>query len=523
MVQPRNYMIDVQSPFQAFGEAAQFGLGLAELDARRQAAQQEAVRQESLSKEIERVNAIQNPTASDFRTLSFLLPKAQMDSVRETFKLGSQEQQDNQLSFSGKVLSAFTTGNNQIGIDLLENRAIAEENAGRSDQAKGFRDYAQLARINPGAARTTIGMMIASLPGGDKVIEATTKAQMAPLDVAEAQAKARDRLAPAKPKPGFTLLTPAQNIEFGLPEGVLFQRGPDGRIEELKVSGAAFRVLTRDEKAQRGLPVDANLQIGPDGKVIEVVKGPGVSVTVDTGTQFGTVPPGFQRVRDPDTGEVREIEIPGGIAERKRLEDERKALARQEQVAKEGGTVIQDATRALNLVQSNPNVTGRAAVAILGSPALVRAETDTQVAKELIESALSNVGLNTLQNMRENSPTGGALGQVPIQQQKRLEQVLGSLELGQRKEVVEDNLKRVINIYSDIVHGTPQHIQSRLERGEITKSQADDLSFRHTLSFDERGNPLPKEQPTGRDRGVPRFTPPVTPPAAGGVRFLGFE
>lgn len=526
MVQPRNYMIDVQSPFQAFGEAAQFGLGLAEVDARRQAAQQEAVRQESLSREIERVNAIENPTAADFRTLSFLLPKAQMDSVRETFKLGSQEQQDNQLSFSGKVLSAFTTGNNQIGIDLLLNRAEAEENAGRSDQAKGFRDYAELARINPGAARTTIGMMIASLPGGDKIIDATTKAQMAPLDVAEAQAKARARLTPAQPKPGFTLLTPAQNVEFGLPEGVRFQRGPDGKIEELKVSGAAFRVLTTEEKAQQGLPVDANLQIGPDGRVSEVVKGPGVSVTVDTGTQFGTVPPGFQRVRDPDTGEVREIEIPGGVAERKRLDDERKALGRQTQTARAGGTVVQDLQRALNLVRTNPGVTGRTAALTLALPEVARAETDVQAAEAFIQSALSNVGLDTLQQMRENSPTGGALGQVPIQQQKRLEQVLGSLDLTQRKEVVEDNIKRVINIYSDIINGTPEQILERLQRGDISKSQADNLSFRLPLSFDERGNPLPEGQPTGRDRGVPRFTPatpPATPPATGGVRFLGFE
>jgi hypothetical protein len=523
-------MIDVQSPIQAFGEAAQFGLGLAELDARRQAAQQEAVRQESLSREIERVNAIENPTASDFRTLSFLLPKAQMDSVRETFKLGSQEQQDNQLSFSGKVLAAFTSGNNKIAIDLLESRAVAEENAGRAEQAKGFRDYAELARINPGAARTTIGMMIASLPGGDKVIEATTKAQLAPLQVSEAQAKERARLAPAQPKPGFTLLTPAQNIEFGLPEGIRFQRGPDGKIEELKVSGAGFRVLTREEKAQQGLPIDANLQIGPDGKVSEVVRGP--LVTVDTGSTFGPVPAGFQRVRDPETGDVREIEIPGGAAERQRLEEERKALGRQTQTARAGGTVVQDLQRALNLVQTNPNVTGRTAAVTLALPEVARAETDVQAAEAFIQSALSNVGLDTLQQMRENSPTGGALGQVPIQQQQRLEQVLGSLDLTQRKEIVEDNLKRVINIYSDIINGTPEQIMERFNRGEISKNQADDLSFRLELSFDERGNPLPKKPRTGRDRRVPQYTPPApppatpaapTPPATGGVRFLGFE
>jgi hypothetical protein len=124
MVQPMNYLINAQSPLQAFGQAAQFGAGLAEMDARRQAAQQEAIRTQSLNQEFQRVSAIQSPQAKDFMALSFLLPPAQMESVRKTFELGSEEQKNNQLSFAGKVLSAFTTGNNQIGIDLLLNRAV---------------------------------------------------------------------------------------------------------------------------------------------------------------------------------------------------------------------------------------------------------------------------------------------------------------------------------------------------------------------------------------------------------------
>jgi hypothetical protein len=190
VVQPANYSINVQSPLQAFGQAAQFGAGLAEMDARRQAQQQEAVRQQALNTEFQRVSTIQNPQAKDFMGLSFLLPPAQMESVRKTYEQGSQEQKDNQLLFSGKVLSAFTSGQNQIGIDLLENRATAEENSGRKEQGQAFRSYAELARINPGAAKATIGMLLATLPGGDKIIEATTKAQLAPSQISKSQADA---------------------------------------------------------------------------------------------------------------------------------------------------------------------------------------------------------------------------------------------------------------------------------------------------------------------------------------------
>jgi hypothetical protein len=292
VVQPANYAINVQSPLQAFGQAAQFGAGLAEMDARRQAQQQEAIRQQGLNQEFQRVSAIQNPQAKDFMALSLLLPPAQMESVRKTYDMGSQEQKDNQLLFSGKVLSAFTTGNNQIGVDLLESRAIAEENSGRKEQAQAFRSYAELAKINPGAAKTTIGMLLATLPGGDKVIEATTKAQLAPLQVAELQAKAADRLAGGQPKPGYKLLTAAENLELGLPEDIRFQRSPDGQITELKISAKPqekenFRVLTKEEKVARGLPEDQAFQIGPDQKVSPVSTGP--LVTIDQGVKRETL------------------------------------------------------------------------------------------------------------------------------------------------------------------------------------------------------------------------------------------
>lgn len=190
MVQPANYNIDVQSPFQAFAQGAQLGTGLAEIQARRQAQQQDVIRQQQLQQEIQLINANPNPSAKDYQRLSFLLPPQQMESVRKTFEMGGKETQDNQLLFSGQVLSAFTAGQPQIGINLLESRAIAEDNKGNAAQAKAYRDYAELAKINPGAAQKTIGIMLSSLPGGDKVIESTTKAQLAPSQVSKSEAEA---------------------------------------------------------------------------------------------------------------------------------------------------------------------------------------------------------------------------------------------------------------------------------------------------------------------------------------------
>jgi hypothetical protein len=333
MVQPIDYSLNVQSPLQAFGQAAQFGAGLAEMGAKRQAQQQEAVRQESLNQEIQRVNAIQNPTPDDYRKLSFLLPKAQMDSVRATFELGSKEQQANQLLFSGKVLAAFTSGNNQAAIDLLNNRADAEENAGKKDLAKGFRDSAELAKRNPLLAKNTIALNLAVLPGGKEVFEAALK------------------LVPAQPKAGFTLLTPAQNIALGLPEGIRFQKSPDGKIEELKVTAppkSDFRLLTTTEKEERGLPVAESYQIGPDQKISPVRTGP--LVTIDQGEKRDVL-----ALKELDIPRAKEFSASAASA---------RAVARDSRIiadllkGKSGGTVVKlTAEVAKNLGLSSETVT----------------------------------------------------------------------------------------------------------------------------------------------------------------------
>jgi len=180
------------------------------------------------------------------------------------------------------------------------------------------------------------------------------------------------------------------------------------------------------------------------------------------------------------------IPIPGSPAARAAEALAKKKEGRQSQKERAGLTVIQDLRRALEIVRTAPSATGIPAEITSDLP-LIGKQTPAGEAKALIESALSNVGLDTLQTMRENSPTGGALGQVPVQQQKRLEQVLGSLDVGQRTEVVEDNLKRVINIYMDIVYGTPDEIQKLVDKGEISEAEATPLMKRNELSFTRFG------------------------------------
>lgn len=187
----------------------------------------------------------------------------------------------------------------------------------------------------------------------------------------------------------------------------------------------------------------------------------------DSRPQIGAITQGFQAVFDPATGKYRMEKIEGGPVD---LADERRA-DRQDRA---GGTVVQDLGRALELLSDSEWAAGP----LSGHTRHVPGTPAHQV-HQFLESVASNIGIDQLQAMRESSPTGGALGQVPFQQQKRLEQMLGSLDVTQRQAVLIDNVKRIMNLYNDIIHGEGQGPR------------------RFELSFDEMGRPIGSDSPGG--------------------------
>ena len=242
------------------------------------------------------------------------------------------------------------------------------------------------------------------------------------------------------------------------------------------------------QPAATGTPPKVTIQ---NGQVIRVPGTPGDLVAPpasSSGTPGDLVAPPASSSGAPNTNAsgVTTTELPQSRKERD------KESGRLKQTRRAGATVIQDLQRGLDIIQNDWSSLSSATAGIAKKLPL----TDAKTLDGYIQSALSNVGLDTLQTMRENSPTGGALGQVPVQQQKRLEQVLGSLDIEQRPEIIEDNLKRIINIYKDISYGTPDEIMNLLEQGKITSEIAEGAKDRYELSFDDfgrkrRGNARP--------------------------------
>ena len=114
-----------------------------------------------------------------------------------------------------------------------------------------------------------------------------------------------------------------------------------------------------------------------------------------------------------------------------------KLMMGQQSLEAKNALVAQEVDRALKLADSwtSTGLTGNVARGIPG--------TDAFALKQAIQTIKGNIGFETLQQMRAESPTGGALGQVAVQELEYLQSVLGSLDQAQTAEDIKRNLTRI--------------------------------------------------------------------------------
>ena len=89
--------------------------------------------------------------------------------------------------------------------------------------------------------------------------------------------------------------------------------------------------------------------------------------------------------------------------------------------------------------------------------------------REQLLTLKANLGFDRLQQMRDASPTGGALGQVAVQELQALQATVGSLEIGQSKAELQKNLNKIENHYSNWIRATQG--QQPLSLDEFLKSK----------------------------------------------------
>jgi hypothetical protein len=129
-----------------------------------------------------------------------------------------------------------------------------------------------------------------------------------------------------------------------------------------------------------------------------------------------------------------------------------------------------------NVSAFTTGIMGKEFAALPGSPQLTL--------RQQIETIKANIGFDRLQQMRNESPTGGALGQVAVQELIALQASMASLEQSQSPAQFARNLAIVKSRY--------ERFQESARRGlEEDRMRAEEISRR-------RGYPGPVGNPTSR-------------------------
>jgi hypothetical protein len=139
------------------------------------AAQAEQERQGQMAAAVDALIQNPNATRADYDRLAVLMPKDQREGLIGAFNARSTEQQGNDLRFAGQIESALVSGNPTIAQQLITERAAAERNSGREDQARAYETWAKIAETSPDALRVVVGNILATLPGGGAVLDSIGK------------------------------------------------------------------------------------------------------------------------------------------------------------------------------------------------------------------------------------------------------------------------------------------------------------------------------------------------------------
>jgi hypothetical protein len=196
---------------------------------------------------------------------------------------------------------------------------------------------------------------------------------------------------------------------------------------------SALQAIVKSKIAQGLKPSDYDIQHRPDGAVIAVNKRNPTD-----------------RIVIPASPEASQGLIDFEAKKATALEAAKKNVGREERdrsTVRTANIMIDDINRSLDVARDNPKALG------IGSLAAGVPGTAAHNLSKLLGGIKANIGFDRLQEMRNNSPTGGALGQVAIAELERLESVRGSIVQSQTKEQFEYNMKRLKNEYLDVVHG----------------------------------------------------------------------
>ncbi len=96
--------------------------------------------------------------------------------------------------------------------------------------------------------------------------------------------------------------------------------------------------------------------------------------------------------------------------------------------------------------------------------------------KKTLETIKGNLGFAELQAMRDASPTGGALGQVAVQELTALQSTIANLDMGQSDEDLAYALKKIQGHIANWKNAVEQSYAEKYPQGAVSDEQFNDMS-----------------------------------------------
>jgi hypothetical protein len=242
---------------------------------------------------------------------------------------------------------------------------------------------------------------------------------------------------------------------FTLANDTIYRNDPGaGTSIPTATAPAAFSDLTARYNAENPTVASGSTVFNlPTGRVVAQGTVPLTSVSVPQGGSAAPFNPATGTYGAPIQGQPerrRTVEDANGV---RRYEDDGSAVfpADEVRVRSQARGRLDSATASGTLLLSEIDkaiaLTGAGETGIIGAVMGAVPATRAFNLRRTIETIKSNVGFNYLQQMRDLSPTGGALGSLAIQEMQSLQSVLGNLD----PDMGEPQLEAVLNQVKAIV------------------------------------------------------------------------
>ena len=184
MVQPINYMLDVQNPIQTAMTGLTQGMQIGQFVQAKELAQKEQAQKEQMQQELSAFASKPNKTHEDYATIMARFPALAEDFKRSYDVLDSGKQQAT-FKTTSRVYAALSGGKPSVAKSILETEALGYENAGDKATADQIRTLAGMAETDPDGLLTISGLTLASTtPSQFKdVLGALGENQMVPEEI----------------------------------------------------------------------------------------------------------------------------------------------------------------------------------------------------------------------------------------------------------------------------------------------------------------------------------------------------